>query len=179
VVFDFDLGWCRRMGIEPGQVQEWDELHILAGLDTPAEFWAWFQESGGFKGLPLYEEARAALELAQARGWFIIYATNRPNWAMEHTFEELARFSLPQANHLYRTDRKWEVSGDLYLEDAPHNLWTMMESGCRVLPVAQPWNRRFLEGWLEYGWIERLTPDTLRPHLVAVEEHLTTLPQGS
>jgi hypothetical protein len=170
VVVDFDRGWCERRGIEPGQVQEWDELHILAGLDSPAEFWRWFQESGGFAGLPLFPQAKAALELAAHRGWFIVYATNRPDWALHQTQQDLILHGLPQAHHLTFTPRKWGVQGDLYLEDAPANIMAMWSMGCRVVPVWQPWNHRLLANLPIDDWLESLTPHSLRPWLEAIEE---------
>lgn len=170
VIIDFDRGWCERRSVEPGQAQAWDELHLVGGFDSREDYWAWFYESGGFKGLPLYPGAKEALWMANDRGWFIIYATNRPGQDSMITVQALVHASLPQAHHVYVTQRKWEVAGDLYLEDAPGNIMAMMDMGCRVVPVERPWNQDLLHAFDPDGTIDGVTVDTLKPWLEAVED---------
>lgn len=186
VVFDFDRGWTTRHRDQflwseaaPGLTQEWDQLHLIAGFATREEFWEWFFDTGGFTGMPLYPGARDALWMADSRGWFIVYATNRPT-PDTVTAKELVRAGLPAAHRLHHTQAKWEVPGDLYLEDAPGNITAMLSMGCRVVPVERPWNQSLLAGFDPDATIPGLTRDTLLPWLVGVErlDGAGRVPQG-
>jgi hypothetical protein len=106
--------------------------------------------------------------MADTRGWFIVYATNRP-MPDSVTSDELVRAGLPGAHRLSHTKAKWEVPGDLYLEDAPGNISAMLSMGCRVVPVKRPWNQSYLAGFDPAGTITNVTRETLLPWLEAVE----------
>lgn len=146
VVMDFDRAWVTRrraerpdLNLRQNMPQRWGDITRLGGFDHDHEFWQWFDASGGWVGVPLYEGARDALWSINDRGWHIIYATNRRE--SPQTQNELVRFQLPQAHHLVHTKAKWEVSGDLYLEDSPGNLVEMRNRGLPVIRVGRPWNR--------------------------------------
>lgn len=170
VVFDFDRAWTTRHRRQFGsQVQRltpqgWGQVHELAGMGVD-EFWEWWERSGSWSGMPTYPGAVEALRLAEAEGWDITYATNRP-LPDHHTRGAILEAGLPQPENLKWVTRKWEVEGDLYLEDAPGNLVEMYRHGRAAVRVERPWNSPELYPMLEgKSSIPNLTPATLAPLL--------------
>ncbi len=152
VVADFNAGWMQLHAAEFGSeltadmVDSWDGLHRLGGFPDMGEFWRWAR--GGenrpsiFRHLEPYPTAIDSLRLLRKRGHRIVIVTTKPNWARVDTFRWLADHDLP-TTEVHLADRKWEVSCDVYLDDAPHVLRELVEhrSDRSICRFVRQWNR--------------------------------------
>ncbi|RLE15606.1 MAG: hypothetical protein DRJ28_03745 [Actinobacteria bacterium] len=149
VVANFNAGWMRRYNdeygtdLKPEMVHSWDAFVPLTRFDTNAEFWEWAQNAGGrglFRDLPLYPDALESLtRLSGAHK--IVIITTKPRWATAETFAWIADNEIP-TREVHITRRKWEVDCDVYLDDGPHNLDSLVlerpdRTVCRFI---RPWN---------------------------------------
>lgn len=168
VVFDFDRTWIERYHawfpgarphLRPGLPQLWGDIVIMAGFDSSKQFWAWWSASGGWEEMDLYPQAVDALWALNDEGHQLVYATNRPKPDTQ-TGPELVRLEFPQAVNLRHVQAKWEIPGDAYIEDAPHNLVEM--DPVRTIRIKRPWNDPIL--YPDLGGL--LAIDNLTPSLI-------------
>ena len=150
VIIDFDRHWVnkhnssRRPKLDYEMPQKWNELHTLAGFDSPSDFWHWYKRDGGFLGAPLYPGAVKALhELCTHYDVFLV--TNRPRWysARAAVYNLLETFALVQnISGVVFLDRKTDLPVDFWVEDNPYNLHQMQATNGadRVFRVVRPWN---------------------------------------
>jgi len=71
----------------------------------------------------------------------IVIITTKPRWATAETFAWIADNEIP-TREVHITRRKWEVDCDVYLDDGPHNLDSLVlerpdRTVCRFI---RPWN---------------------------------------
>jgi 5'(3')-deoxyribonucleotidase len=149
VVADFNAGWMARYNDEfgtdlvPEMVQSWDGFIGLTEFDSNTEFWTWARNDDGpglFRNLPLVPGALESLRRL-SRNHKIVIITTKPRWANAETFAWIADNDLP-TREVHITGRKWEVDCDVYLDDGPHNLESLVlerpdRSICRFI---RPWN---------------------------------------
>jgi 5'(3')-deoxyribonucleotidase len=149
VVADFNAGWTQRYNkdfgaaLTPGMVRTWDVFLDLTHFDSNAEFWEWARNGDGpglFRDLPVYPGAIDVLTRL-SRNHKIVIITTKPRWANAETFAWIAENDIP-TREVHITGRKWEVDCDVYLDDGPHNLESLVlerpdRTTCRFV---RPWN---------------------------------------
>lgn len=161
VVADFNTGWMDRYNaefgtvLEPGMVDAWDAMLPLTHFDATDDFWDWARNGTGpglFSDLPVFPGALDALErLATSND--IVIITTKPAWAVEETHAWIERHRIP-ATEVHITGEKWRIDCDVYLDDGPHNLTSLVlerpdRTVCRFV---QPWNHP-IEGVIDIdGW---------------------------
>jgi 5'(3')-deoxyribonucleotidase len=149
VVADFNRGWMSRYnrefgaGLTPDLIQRWDGLAEATHFDHMGAFWHWARGGDGpsiFRDLPLIEGAAAALgELAAKHN--IVIITAKPRWAIHDTFAWLADNKIP-TREVHIISKKYEVACDVYVEDSPHQLETLIANrpDAIVFRFVRPWN---------------------------------------
>ncbi len=149
VVADFNAGWTRRYNedfgaeLTPEMVQTWDVFVQLTHFDESSAFWKWARNDGGpglVRDLPVYPGAVETLARL-SRNHKIVIITTKPRWANAETFSWIADNEIP-TREVHITGRKWEVECDVYLDDGPHNLESLVlerpdRTTCRFV---RPWN---------------------------------------
>ncbi len=95
---------------------------------------------GLFRDLPVYPEAVPALERLW-RNHEIVIITTKPHWAIAETYAWIADNKIP-TREVHITGRKWTVDCDIYLDDGPHNLESLVveRSDRTVCRFVRPWN---------------------------------------
>lgn len=173
VVADFNAGWMLRYNEEhgtnllPEMVQEWDAMVSLTRFRSNIEFWEWARNDGGlglFRNLPVFSEARHGLDRL-SRSHKIVIITTKPHWAISETYAWIADKEIP-TREVHITGRKWEVDCDVYLDDGPHNLESLVfkRSDRTVCRFVRPWNKPVrgavdIDSWDEFeALIEGLLP---------------------
>lgn len=163
VVADFNRGWMTRYNTEfeadltPDLVDRWDGLADLTHFEHMGQFWRWARGGDGpsiFRDLPLIDGAQAGLE-ELARNHDIVIITAKPNWAVADTFAWLADARIP-TREVHITSKKHEVDCNVYVEDSPHQLKTIVKArpNALVLRFVRAWNRPVpgthdVESWSE------------------------------
>lgn len=162
VVADFVAGWISRYNqdfeadLTPESVQTWDGLHTLTHFQDMQEFWRWASDHGGgsvFRHLETYEGAADSLHKLAMRGHSIVILTMKPDWAIHDTFAWIAEHRLPTREVHILAD-KWTVPCDVYLDDAPNVLESLVEKqrSALVCRFMRPWNHP-VEGAVDvHGW---------------------------
>ncbi len=149
VVVDFNTGWMALYNAEfgtdlkPEMVQTWDAFVPLTRFDTNAEFWEWARNDGGpglFRYLPIIPDALESLQRL-SRNHEIVIITTKPRWADAETFAWISESGIP-TREVHITRHKWKVECDVYLDDGPHNLESLVierpdRTICRFI---RPWN---------------------------------------
>ena len=149
VVADFNAGWMARYNedfdaeLTPEMVVTWDAFVDLTRFDSSSEFWKWARNGDGpglFRELPVYPGAVESLT-RMSRNHEIVIITTKPRWANTETFAWIADNAIP-TREVHITRNKWEVDCDVYLDDGPHNLESLVlerpdRSTCRFI---RPWN---------------------------------------
>jgi 5'(3')-deoxyribonucleotidase len=149
VVADFNEGWMRRYNAErgtdltPGLVDHWDAMVELTDFDSGREFWHWARNEGGpglFRDLPVYPDALPVLGRL-FRNHEIVIITTKPRWAIAETYAWIADNEIP-TREVHITGRKWTVDCDIYLDDGPHNLESLVieRADRTVCRFVRPWN---------------------------------------
>jgi len=149
VVADFNAGWMSRYNKEngtdltPEMVTTWDAIPHLSRFSSMEEFWAWARNDDGaglFRHLPVFPEAKAALQRLN-RDHEIVIITTKPPWANAETFSWLGDNEIP-TREVHILGRKWRVDCDVYLDDGPHNLESLIvkRSDRIVCRFVRPWN---------------------------------------
>jgi 5'(3')-deoxyribonucleotidase len=170
VVADFNSGWITRYNAEFGgelpldAVQTWDGLHTLTHFRNNGEFWEWAAGHGGgsiFRHLDTYTNALETLDMLTGGGHAIVIITSKPDWAIHDTYAWLADRRIP-TREVHITERKWEVPCDVYLDDAPHQIASLVQhrpaaTTCRFV---RPWNTPAagsvdVHSWDDFGTLVR------------------------
>ena len=149
VVADFNQGWMDlyndefRASLTPDLVVTWDGVHELAGFASMDEFWQWARGADRpsiFRNLPTFPGALDALRDLASRHRIVIITT-KPSWAVHDTFAWLADNEVP-TREVHITNRKHQVATDVYLEDSPYHLPTLVERrpAATVCRFVRPWN---------------------------------------
>lgn len=150
VVADFNSGWIRRYNSDFGAdvafdaVEAWDAIPSLTHFRHMGDFWRWAQDHDGhslFRHLETYHGAVETLWQLVKRKHHIVILTTKPPWAIHDTFAWLAEHRLP-TREVHILEHKWEVDCDIYLDDAVHNLTSLVSERpdrivCRFV---RPWN---------------------------------------
>ena len=150
VVADFNAGWMARFNTEfgtdlsPDQVKKWDGLADLTHFDHMGHFWRWARNGDGpsiFRDLPLIDGASEALATL-SKDHSIVIITAKPRWAIHDTFAWLADNEIP-TREVHITSEKWTVPCDVYAEDSPLQLRTIIEKRpeAQVVRFVRAWNR--------------------------------------
>jgi 5'(3')-deoxyribonucleotidase len=149
VVANFNAGWMSRYNEErgtaltPDLVDHWDGMVELTDFETGRDFWRWARNGDGpglFRHLPVYPEAVPALDRL-ALNHEIVIITTKPRWSISDTYAWIADNEIP-TREVHITGRKWTVDCDVYLDDGPHNLESLVlerpdRTVCRFV---RPWN---------------------------------------
>jgi uncharacterized protein len=149
VVVDFNAGWMSRYNAEhgttltPEMVRTGDAFVPLTRFDSNSEFWEWARNDGGhglFRNLPIFPDALESL-MRLGRDHKIVIITTKPHWAASETFAWIAEHEIP-TREVHITRRKWEVDCDVYLDDGPHNLESLVieRPDRSVYRFIRPWN---------------------------------------
>lgn len=152
VVADFNSGWIERFNrdfgadLHPSEVVHWDApIHLTHFADID-EFWGWFRHAGDgrsiFAELEPYADAVDTLHRLGQHGHHLVILTTKPDFAIAETYGWLARHNIA-SREVHLLDVKADVQCDIYLDDADHNLATLIERRpeavtCRFV---RPWNR--------------------------------------
>ena len=158
IVTDFNQGWMdiynREFGADltPDLVDGWNAMYGLTGFSVQ-EFWRWAR--GGdrptiFRHLPTYDGALETLQ-GLARAHDIVIITTKPRWAVSDTFAWIAENDVP-TREVHMTSKKYLVDCDVYLEDSPHQVTTLVKRRpddivCRFV---RPWNDP-IDGAIDVG----------------------------
>jgi 5'(3')-deoxyribonucleotidase len=164
VVADFNAGWMTRYNAEhgteltPSQVTDWGAMIPLTHFKSIQEFWRWARNGDGpgiFRHLPQLPGAVAALERL-ARRHEIVIITTKPRWANAETFLWIGENAIP-TREVHIVGRKWLVDCDIYLDDGPHNLESLVtrRADRTVCRFVQPWNDAIpgvidIDGWAAF-----------------------------
>lgn len=165
VVADFNGGWISRYNAQYGAdipldaVDSWGAPPRLTHFRHMGEFWRWARDLEGaslFRHLSPFPDAIGALEELTARGHDIVILTAKPDWAVHDTYEWIAEHRLP-TREVHILDDKWMVPCDVYLDDAPHQLETIVRHrpDRQVCRFVRRWNRPVggahdVASWAEY-----------------------------
>lgn len=172
VVANFNAGWIRFYNSEFGtdldvsQVDAWDVIPKLTHFKHMGEFWDWAEDLDGkslFWHLDTFPDAVPALEKLAAWGHHLVIVTSKPDFAIHDTFAWIGEHRLP-VTEVHITDQKEGVEADVYLEDAPHQLYQLRKHRPESLVVrfARPWNHEIpgtetVASWAEFlDLIDRL-----------------------
>jgi 5'(3')-deoxyribonucleotidase len=149
VVADFNAGWTRRYNdafgteLTPNMVQTWDVFVELTHFESNTAFWEWARNGEGpglFRHLPVYPGGVESLK-RMSRNHEIVIITTKPRWANAETFAWIADNDIP-TREVHITGHKWKVECDVYLDDGPHNIKSLvLERPDRIIcRFVRPWN---------------------------------------
>jgi len=139
-----ERGWdFSEWGLSPNQFQD---LHHKAVEDHRM-----------FRSMPVFENASEVLWRLSDAGVWIRIITHRlyVNWghavAVTDTVEWLDQARIPYRDICFLGDKP-EVEADIYLEDAPHNIMSLRNSGNSVIVFDAPYNQE-VEGPRATSWL--------------------------
>lgn len=149
VVANFNAGWIERYNAEfdtslsTTDVTTWGAMVELTDFATADAFWEWARNGDGpglFRHLPVYPDALPSLRRL-SRNHAIVVITTKPTWAVPETFSWIGDRRIP-TSEVHITGDKWRVDCDVYLDDGPHNLRSLVverpdRTVCRFV---RPWN---------------------------------------
>ena len=132
----------------------WDEIEDL----TTKNQWQWLWTAGVDRGLFARLQAFPGTEEALyhlSNKHDITLITHRPKRAACDTMEWVVR-ELPRINFkgIVLTEEKWEVPCDIYLDDKPENVQSVLlerPAGLAVIRT-RPYNNDFQWPWRVDGW---------------------------
>lgn len=173
VVADFNQGWVDRYNRDFGaslsvdDIVEWNAPVGLTHFRGMGEFWKWARTccegKSLFRGLLPYPGALEALHDFSDAGHHIVILTTKPDFAVHDTYEWLAEHRLP-TTEVHILDDKTTVACDLYVDDADHNVESLVAAhpDALVCRYVRPWNRPHrgavdVDGWPQ---LERLVEAT-------------------
>lgn len=151
VVADFNAGWIERYNAQfgatllPEHVDIWDAPTLMTHFTDMGEFWSWASTAGGgssiFRVLQPYQGAIEALERLNTFHHVVI-VTTKPTFAIHDTFEWLAEHRVP-TREVHIVDDKSTVDCDVYLDDADHNIESLLVAhpDSLVCRYVRPWSR--------------------------------------
>ncbi len=149
VVADFNGGWIRLYNrdfdaaIPLDAVQEWNGIPGATHFASMREFWRWAADIDGhslFRHLEPYPDALEAL-WSLATWHEIVILTTKPHFGVHDTYAWISEHQLP-TREVHIVDHKDTVPCDVYLDDAPHNVYRISRSRPEAVTVrfARPWN---------------------------------------
>ena len=149
VVADFNAGWMVRYNEErettltPEHVDHWDAMVSLTDFETDLDFWEWAKNGEGpglFRHLPVFDDALPALNRL-AVDHDIVIITTKPPWAIHDTYAWLSDNRIP-THEVHITEKKRRVDCDVYLDDGPHNLESLVKErpDRTIVRFVRPWN---------------------------------------
>lgn len=167
VVADFNQGWVERYNRDFGasvsvdDIVEWDAPTGLTHFRHMSDFWRWARTCDGgrtvFRSLLPYPNAIDALGRLDRAGHRVVILTTKPQFAVHDTFEWLAEHQVP-TTEVHIVDDKTAVECDLYVDDADHNLESLLAARPEALVCryVRPWNRAHdgaldVADWAEIG----------------------------
>ncbi len=150
VVADFNAGWIGFYNEEFGTdvpfdaVDSWDAIPGLTHFPSMGAFWRWAENLNGatlFRHLDTYPGAVDALWRLAKRGHDIVILTTKPYWAVHDTYAWISEQMLP-TTEVHILDDKWTVDCDVYLDDAPHQVYRIRRQrpDRAVVRFVRPWN---------------------------------------
>lgn len=163
VVSDFNQGWVDRYNrdfgasLSVGDIVEWNALVGLTHFSVVEEFWEWAATCAEgrtiFRGLRPYPGAVEALQEFEDAGHHVVILTTKPQNAIHDTYEWLAEYRIP-TTEVHILDDKSTVTCDLYLDDADHNLESILAAhpDAAVCRYVRPWNRPHVGALDVEGW---------------------------
>lgn len=122
-----DAGWCRHP-------EEYLEFHARA------------VEEGLYRNLPVFPNAKEALQRLSDKGVRVLLLTNRylpytdPAQVREDTEYWIRENGIP-CDELHIVSSKPSVEADLYIDDAPHNIKEILAAGKKAVVYRQPYNQ--------------------------------------
>ncbi len=172
VVANFNEGWIRfynrqfGTSLDVSQVDAWDVIPKLTRFAHMGEFWDWAEHLDGaslFRHLEPFPDAIPALVTLAGWGHTIVIVTTKPDFAVGDTFAWIGEHGIP-TTEVHITEDKEQVAADVYLEDAPHQLYRLRRHRPEVVVVrfARPWNHEIpgtetVESWAEFlALVDRL-----------------------
>jgi 5'(3')-deoxyribonucleotidase len=165
VVSNFDAAWIeqykRDFGttLEADSVPGWNAIPDVTHFRDMEEFWQWARDFGNgsiFRHLAPYPGAIEALATLAEQGHDIVILTTKPDWGVHDTFAWIADWRIP-TREVHILEDKWEVTCDVYLDDAPHVLdgFVRHHPDAIVCRFVRPWNHPIdgvvdVEGWHQF-----------------------------
>lgn len=156
VLADFNHGWTwrynrdfpreTRRDLSAADVVEWDAPVDLTHFDSMDDFWRWAETCAEgrslFHGLDPYHGALDALGALHHDGHEIVIVTTKPTFAIDDTYDWLARHEVP-TREIHIVDDKTVVECDVYLDDADHNVEALVRHrpDATVCRFVRAWNR--------------------------------------
>ena len=150
VVANFTKGWMTFYNRDFGtdlkfeDSRNWGDLVVLTHFEDMGEFWEWSSDLDGhsvFWHLETFPGAIDALNRLKDSGHDLVILTTKPTFAIDDTYDWIARQRIP-ATEVFILDDKWLVDCDVYLDDSPHVLPSLLahrpeRTVCRYV---RPWN---------------------------------------
>ncbi len=162
VLADFNTGWMSRYNADFGasldasMVQQWDGLYRLTHFGSMHEFWDWAQGDGRstFRDAPPLPGAIESIKRIGQRHRVCI-VSSKFDWAIPDSLAWLADHDVPAREVHFLWD-KTLAGGDIYLDDAPHQLEELVAGlpDAVVCRMVHPWNDP-IEGVVDvHSWAE-------------------------
>lgn len=164
VVADFNEGWIRLYNrdfdadIPIDAVKEWNGIPKATHFGSMRDFWRWAADIDGhslFRHLNPYPGAVEAL-WTLATWHEVVILTTKPHFAIHDTYAWISEHQLP-TREVHILDHKYSVACDVYLDDAPHNVYHIARNRPEAVTVrfARPWNSpvagtESVESWDEF-----------------------------
>ncbi len=150
VVANFNGGWITFYNQEfgtnltPEVVDSWDGIPAATHFPSMRQFWDWARYLNGaslFRHLDPYDGAVETLWDLAKEDHTIVILTSKPYWATHDTYAWIAEHRLP-TREVHILDDKWQVDCDVYLDDAPHNVYDIHHHRPNRATVryVRPWN---------------------------------------
>lgn len=151
VVTNFTAGWMRFYNKQFGTTfvfedsKNWGDLVDLTHFQDINEFWAWASDIDGhsiFWHLDPFPGAIDAIRSLVDAGHQIVVITTKPSFAINDTHIWLERHRFP-ATEVHILEDKWTVDCEVYLDDGPHILPSLIEHRLTstVCRYVRAWNK--------------------------------------
>jgi 5'(3')-deoxyribonucleotidase len=165
VVADFNRGWtasynrCFGGELTADMVQTWNSPLALTHFPDMDAFWTWARDQGRngvFRDLDPYPGSVAALYALHGEGHDLVIVSAKPDWAIPGTLEWLAEHRIP-TREIHFTESKYQVSCDVYLDDAPGQVAELVRERAReamVCRYVRAWNEPVAGAFDVHDWSE-------------------------
>ena len=116
----------------------------MTHFERISDFWKWSSNLDGrsvFWHLEPFPGAVEAVRELNDEGHDIVIITTKPHFAVQDTHEWIERHEIP-ATEIHILEDKWTVPADVYLDDGPHILPSLVEHRPQstVCRYVRPWN---------------------------------------